>query len=153
MADFGGPQAYTTWDGEPVSRERPHGAMIVVASQTTLCRWFLLLHRAHRGPDYDGDWGWTPPSGSRKPGEDVTTCARRELQEEVGLVASPSPVIVVDADWAVFVLDLPWPAAITVDGLEHDRFEWVTYADAQRRLRPDVLAASFRAACDAADWR
>jgi 8-oxo-dGTP pyrophosphatase MutT (NUDIX family) len=104
------------------------------------------------GPDYDGDWAWTPPSGSRKPGEDVTACAGRELREEAGLDASPSPVIVSDADWAVFVLDLPWPAAITVDGLEHDRFEWVTQADAQRRLRPDVVAASFSAACDATGW-
>src|SRR5262249_47711156 len=25
MADFGGPQEFTTWDGEPVSRDRPHG--------------------------------------------------------------------------------------------------------------------------------
>jgi hypothetical protein len=25
VPDFGGAQEFTTWDGEPVSRERPHG--------------------------------------------------------------------------------------------------------------------------------
>ena len=32
--DFGGRVPYTTWDGEPISREPPHGATIVVASRT-----------------------------------------------------------------------------------------------------------------------
>jgi 8-oxo-dGTP pyrophosphatase MutT (NUDIX family) len=153
MADFGGTQAYTTWDGEPVSRERPHGAMIVVASEAPDSRRFLVLHRAHRGRDYDGDWAWTPPSGSRKPGEQVTACARRELREEAGLDANPRPVIVSDVDWALFVLEVPWPTAITVDGLEHDRFEWLSYAESRRRMRPDAQAASFLAACDVTGWR
>jgi Transmembrane secretion effector len=33
VADFGGAQEFTTWDGEPVSRERPHQATVVVASR------------------------------------------------------------------------------------------------------------------------
>ena len=33
VADFAGEQEFTTWDGEPVSRERPHGATVVVASR------------------------------------------------------------------------------------------------------------------------
>lgn len=32
LTDFGGGE-FTTWDGEPVSRVRPYGATVVVASQ------------------------------------------------------------------------------------------------------------------------
>lgn len=60
-------------------------------------------------------------------------CAVRELHEETGLLASPRPVLTGDTDWAVFALEVPWGTAIAVDGTEHDRFEWVTYADARRR--------------------
>jgi hypothetical protein len=99
MADFGGAAEFTTWDGEPVSRERPHGATIVVASRAPQGWRYVLLHRAHRGPDWAGDWAWTPPAGSRKPGEDVTACAVRELEEETGLRACPVPVLAGDAGW------------------------------------------------------
>jgi hypothetical protein len=34
MTDFGGVEEYTTWDGEPVSREPPHGATVVVAARS-----------------------------------------------------------------------------------------------------------------------
>ena len=47
--------------------------MIVVASRAPDGWRYVLLHRAHHGPEWDGDWAWTPPSGSRKPGEDVGT--------------------------------------------------------------------------------
>lgn len=149
MADFGGPEPFTTWDGEPVSRDRPHGATIVVASRSPAGWRYLLLHRAHRGPAWDGDWAWTPPAGSRKPGEAVTACAVRELREETGLVASPRPVITEDIDWAVFALEVPWGTEVAVDGTEHDRFEWVTVAEVLRRSRPAVVSKSFRTACAA----
>ena len=33
---------------------------------------FLLLHRvAPGGPDYEGEWAWTPPAGARQPREDL----------------------------------------------------------------------------------
>jgi ADP-ribose pyrophosphatase len=35
-----------------------------------------------------GRWAWELPAGSLKPGEDVTAAARRECQEEIGLIAS-----------------------------------------------------------------
>jgi hypothetical protein len=57
VTDFGGSQEFTTWDGEPISHERPHGATIVVASRSPHGWRYLLLHRAHHGPDYDGDMG------------------------------------------------------------------------------------------------
>jgi 8-oxo-dGTP pyrophosphatase MutT (NUDIX family) len=107
VTDVGGVGEFTTWDGEPISRERPHGATIVVASRTRQGWRYLLLHRAHDGPDYDGDWAWTPPSGCRKPGEEITACAIRELGEETGLRERPWPVRVGDVDWAVFALEVP----------------------------------------------
>jgi 8-oxo-dGTP pyrophosphatase MutT (NUDIX family) len=153
MAYFGGTEEYTTWDGEPVSRERPHGATVVVAARSPEGWRYVLLHRGHHGPDFEDDWAWTPPSGSRKPGEDVAACAARELREETGLVAGPQSVLTSDTDWAVFALEVPWGTAIAVDGTEHDRFEWVTYADALDRCRPAVLATTFVTACQALGFR
>jgi 8-oxo-dGTP pyrophosphatase MutT (NUDIX family) len=152
VTDFGGLREFTTWDGEPISRERPHGATIVVASRSPLGWRYLLLHRAYHGPDYDGDWAWTPPSGSRKPGEEVTACAIRELREESGLRERPSAVAANDVDWAIFALEIPCGTPITVDGTEHDRLEWVTYADARLRCKPAALIASFTAACEASGF-
>lgn len=114
---------------------------------------YLLLHRAHHGPAWDGDWAWTPPAGSRKPGEDVTACAIRELYEETGLRGSPRPVAGSGADWAVFALEVPWGTVAAVDGTEHDRLEWVSYEEARRRCRPAALAESFTTACDASGFR
>src|SRR5215467_11964263 len=107
--DFGGGEGqFTTWDGEPISREPPHGATVVVASRAPGGWRYVLLHRAHRGPAWEGDWAWTPPSGSRKPGEEVAACAARELREETGLRAAPRPVAVDGVDRAVFSLEIPW---------------------------------------------
>ena len=149
MTHFGGAEEFTTWDGEPVSREKPHGAAIVVAARSPAGWRYVLLHRGHFGPDWEDDWAWTPPSGSRKPGEDVGACAVRELCEETGLRADPRAVLTAGADWAVFALEVPWGTAVTVDGAEHDRFEWVTYAEACRRCRPAVVVAAFVLACEA----
>jgi hypothetical protein len=80
VGDFGGPEEFTTRAGEPVSRDRPHGVTIVVASRAPQGWRYLLLHRAHHGLGWEGDWAWTPRTGSRKPGEDVTACAIRELR-------------------------------------------------------------------------
>ena len=153
MADFGGTEEFTTWDGEPVSREPPHGATVVVASSTPQGWRYVLLHRGRRDPAWEGDWAWTPPAGSRKPGEEVLACAARELAEETGLRATPQPVLTGNVGWAVFALEVPWGTAIQVDGAEHDRFEWVSYAEALGRIRPTVVVQAFTLACDAAGFR
>jgi len=76
----------------------------------------------------------------------------RELHEEVGWHASPRPVVTHDVDWAVFALEVPWGTQVVVDGEEHDRFEWVSFAEARRRCRPAELATSFLAACEASGF-
>jgi 8-oxo-dGTP pyrophosphatase MutT (NUDIX family) len=147
VADFGGAQEFTTWDGEPVSRERPYGATVVVAALAPQGWRYLLLHRMHDGgPAREGDWAWTPPTGSRKPGEDLSACVARELREEIGWEgARPEPVLTEAVDWAVFALEAPWGTDVVVDGEEHDRFEWVGFTEARRRCQPAVLGASFLA--------
>jgi 8-oxo-dGTP pyrophosphatase MutT (NUDIX family) len=53
---------------------------------------YLVLHRAHYGPDFAGAWAWGPPSGTRQPDEDVDQCAAREVFEETGLRLTLQPV-------------------------------------------------------------
>ena len=126
----------------------------MVASRAPEGWRYLLLHRAHHGgPAREGDWAWTPPTGSRKPGEDLPACVARELCEEIGLRTTARPVATDDVDWAVFALEVPWGTEVVVDGDEHDRFEWVSFAEACQRCRPAELAASFLTACEAAGFR
>lgn len=138
----GDPQ-WTTWDGKPISREEPHGVSIVVYRRAGDGYQFLLLHRAYNGPNYEGDWAWTPPSGARLPGEPPAACAARELREETGLSLTPRPTALGSPQWAVYLVELNADAPITLDA-EHDRFEWVSLADALRRCRPPVVAGALR---------
>jgi 8-oxo-dGTP pyrophosphatase MutT (NUDIX family)/RimJ/RimL family protein N-acetyltransferase len=141
-----------TWDGLPVASDEPHGASIVVrrAGPGGARHEYLLLHRAHRGPGYAGDWAWTPPAGSRLPGEPVLTAALRELAEESGLRARPADLRAIDlrGQWAVFALDVPAGTLARVDP-EHDRLDWVSLDEASRRCRPAVVADGLRRAAAA----
>ena len=69
----------------------------------------------------------------------MTACAVRELHEEIGLRACPLPVLIDDVDWAVYAPEVPWGIRVAVDGEEHDRLEWVSFAEARRRCRPAEL--------------
>jgi 8-oxo-dGTP pyrophosphatase MutT (NUDIX family) len=133
----------TTYDGEPIAQDPPHGAATVVTCQTPEGTRYLILHRAHQGPEFEGDWAWTPPSGCRKPGEDVTAGAVRELLEETGLRATPRAVLIEDTAWAVFHLEVAHETEITLDG-EHDRYAWVDYAEALRRCGPETVRDNLR---------
>ncbi len=106
-------------------------------------REWLILHRAHKGPHYEGEWAWTPPSGLREVGEDAASCARRELREEIGLDLDVR-ALVVDSDWALFSAEAPGDAAIALN-FEHDRYEWVTEHEAERRCLPAKVGSAFRA--------
>ena len=133
----------TTWDGRPVSPEPPHGASIVVYRRARDGYEYLILHRAHNGPDYEGDWAWTPPSGARLPGEPLAACAARELKEETGLFLTPRATELGSAEWAVYAVEVDADAPITLDA-EHDRFQWIPLAEALQRCRPPVVAEALR---------
>lgn len=134
--DYGGKRPHTTWDGLPVSEEPPHGCSVVVFRHLGDEVQLLMLHRHHNGADYEGDWAWTTPAGSRLPGEPVDDCAQRELFEETGLALSIHPTSCGSSDWPVYWAEAPHDAAIIAD-LEHDRHEWLPPDEALRRCLPE----------------
>lgn len=137
--------AQTTYDGLPVSPEPPFGATIVVHRQGAGGPELLLLHRAALGSDFEGDWAWTPPAGARLPDESADDCARRELLEETGLAVAIRRTEHGSGDWLVYVAQVPADVQVVLDG-EHDRFEWVSLAQALVRCRPVRVAADIDAA-------
>jgi len=139
-----------TWDGLPIAADEPHGAAVVVRRLAAAAEHeYLILHRAHHGPGYEGDWAWTPPSGSRQPGESVLGAALRELTEESGLGAAPAELAALDLSgrWVRFRLDVPAGSQARVDP-EHDRFEWLPAPEAIARCRPAAVADGIAMAQD-----
>lgn len=133
----------TTWDGLPIAPEAPYGASVVVYRRVGDDLELLLLHRAHNGPDYAGDWAWTPPAGARLPGEEVAVCAARELYEEAGLELIMNR-IEHGADWACYLAEAADDDSVILHDPEHDRFEWVSPDEALRRVRPAAPLATLR---------
>jgi 8-oxo-dGTP pyrophosphatase MutT (NUDIX family)/RimJ/RimL family protein N-acetyltransferase len=138
-----------TWDGQPIAREDPRGCAVLVRRRTPEGGVeTLLLHRAHHGPDYEGDWAWTSPAGARMPGEPVNSAALRELAEEAGITGFPLAPHDLSTPWARFTVDVPDDLEIVLVDPEHDRFEWVTVEEAQRRARPQAVADGFARLAD-----
>jgi ADP-ribose pyrophosphatase YjhB (NUDIX family) len=133
----------TTYDGVPIADEPPFGASIVVYRRTPSGLEFLMLHRAHHGADFEGDWAWTPPAGSRQPGEPIEVCARRELHEEVRLELSITACDHDAKEWAVYFAEAPADAEVILDA-EHDRFVWIGLNDAVARCSPPLVGAQLR---------
>jgi 8-oxo-dGTP pyrophosphatase MutT (NUDIX family) len=138
------PMIETTWDGLPVARERPYGVSILVWRRARGGREWLVLHRAHHGPDYAGDWAWTPPAGARLPGETALACAARELREETGLSLPLAETGLGSDEWLLFAAEAPPDAQIRLDD-EHDRYEWLSLENAAARCFPPLVGESFRA--------
>lgn len=137
-----------TWNGLPVAPEEPHGSSVVLRRPGADGRAeYLILHRAHGGRDYEGDWAWTPPSGSRQPGEPVLAAALRELAEETGLAVPAADLRALDlgGSWAAFGLDVPSLTPVRLDA-EHDRLDWLSTAAAIARCRPDAVSDGIRLA-------
>jgi len=132
-----------TWDGLPVSRDPPYGATIVVYRRQGGRVVYLILHRAHHGPAYEGDWAWGPPAGARLPGEPVEACARRELREETGLRLPLARVSDPGETWQVYMAEAPRDAEVRLSP-EHDRYAWLAADAAAARCRPPLVAAQIR---------
>ena len=128
-----------TWDGRPVSPEPPYGATVVVYQRGVEGIEFLVLHRAHKDADYEGEWAWTPPSGARYPGEPIEGCAMRELREETGLELSLGRTGYGNREWYVYVAEAE-PSDEVRLGEEHDRYEWVVVEGAVRRCLPERVS-------------
>ena len=128
-----------TWDGQPAARDDPIAVTVIVRRGDEL----LVLHRAHEGPDYAGDWAWGPPAGARHPGEDVLACARRELREETGLELDLEQREAPDGVVAVYVAEAP-PDAEVVLSDEHDAYRWVALDEAIALCRPKRVADQLR---------
>jgi 8-oxo-dGTP pyrophosphatase MutT (NUDIX family) len=132
-----------TWDGLPVAQERPYASCVVVWREATAGREFLVLHRAHFGPDFAGDWAWTPPSGARQPGPDAA--AARELPEETGLDLPLTQVESANPDAALYVAEAPSNAGVVLDA-EHDSHRWLPLEAAAGLCLPATVADELRAA-------
>lgn len=137
-----------TWDGQEIAPEAPFGAMVVVYRRGASGMEYLLLHRAHQGPDFEGDWAWTPPSGARLPGESIDACARRELYEEAGTRAEPVLLSAKSTEWVVYAAQVQPDTPVTLHDHEHDRYEWLPPKEALRRSRPEQVAASLGVAIE-----
>lgn len=133
----------TTWDGLPIAPDDPRGATIVVRRTDGAV---LLLHRAHRGPDFEGDWAWTPPAGSRQPDEPILPAALRELAEEAGIEGVPLEPVDLSGTWALFAASVRPDAVVTLVDPEHDRFAWVRPEEAYERVLPAVVSDGMRRA-------
>jgi 8-oxo-dGTP pyrophosphatase MutT (NUDIX family) len=134
-----------TWDGLPISDEKPHGASVIVWRQGGSAREFVILHRRHAGGiDFEGDWAWTPPSGARFPGEALEDAARRELLEEAGLDLPFELSGVGSDDWAVFVAEAPPHALVALDD-EHDRYVWLPAPEAAEKCLPPLVGRTLLA--------
>lgn len=129
-----------TWDGKPVATTSPRGAMIVVVRQATAQIEYLLLHRAQNGPEHEGDWAWTPPSGARYPGESIEACARRELKEETGLEAPIDLALGGNSDWFIYLCEVSCSARVRLHDQEHDRYAWMKRSQAESRCKPSQVA-------------
>jgi 8-oxo-dGTP pyrophosphatase MutT (NUDIX family) len=125
--------------------EKPFGCSVVVWRAGHRGREYLILHRrTPLGPDYEGEWAWTPPSGARNPGENPHDAAARELLEETGLQLEVAPTGVGGDQWAVYVAEVSTEADIVLND-EHDRFRWVPAAEAGRLCLPATVGKSISA--------
>jgi 8-oxo-dGTP pyrophosphatase MutT (NUDIX family) len=137
-----------TWDGIPVAREPPYASCVVVWREGAAGREFLVLHRAHFGPDFAGDWAWTPPSGARRTGESPDAAAARELREETGLDLPLARIESRDPDLALYVAEAPHGSAVVVDA-DHDAHRWLPLEAAAELCLPAMVAEGLRTAATA----
>jgi 8-oxo-dGTP pyrophosphatase MutT (NUDIX family) len=124
--------------------EKPYGCSVIVWRAGVKGREYLILHRrTARGPEYEGNWAWTPPSGARDPGEDADATAKRELREETGLDLPIAHSDIGDEEWLVYTAEAPQDGEVVLNE-EHDRFRWVSADEAERLCLPAMVGLSIR---------
>ncbi|HVE94453.1 MAG TPA: NUDIX hydrolase [Acidimicrobiales bacterium] len=130
------PQLPMKWDGLFLSPVPPWGASVVVRRAGPDGRSRVLIVQRDRRASGQ----WTPPCATRLPGEDMAACARRALDEIVGL----SLPIVADRDlqpgWGTFVARAGEGTEIRL-GPGFDAFDWVEPEEARRRCAAGSAAA------------
>jgi len=108
-------------------------------------RYLVCLRPAHKR--HGGLWEF--PGGKVEPGETLEEAARRELEEELGVLASrvSDPVYAVQDPGSQFLIEF---APVIISGRprahEHDSLQWATVPE----LRKLELAPSD--ACFVRDW-
>ena len=133
----------------------PRGATVVVWRRRGYELEVLVLHRAagHESSVAEPDWGWSPPSEARRPGEYVGFTALRALREQTGLelkltLAEASARGGV-TDWPVFTAEDSAAATVRLDA-GHDRYAWVPLDQGLLRCVPAAIADQLRLALAAA---
>jgi 8-oxo-dGTP pyrophosphatase MutT (NUDIX family) len=103
---------------------------------------WLVLHRAHLGAEFAGDWAWGSPGGGCGGGENFEDCARRELREETGLdavcVRTPCGEVAsrtLGADVVLFHAEVSQDAVVVLSW-EHDAYRWLPLGDARALCLP-----------------
>ena len=118
------------------------GAAVIVYRGNDEDLEFLILHRAHSGPDFEGDWAWGPPSGHRQEQEDAIECAERELFEETKLVLDLRETDLGPERFKVYVARAS-DKDIVVLSDEHDCYEWADLKTVLSRCKPERVASNF----------
>ncbi|HEU4520967.1 MAG TPA: lipoyl(octanoyl) transferase LipB [Thermoanaerobaculia bacterium] len=108
----------------------------------------LLLHRRPERGDF-----WQPITGSMEHGESPIDTARREIREETGIDAEPSPLdltqsFMIESQFLSAIHPAPIIASevgfratidsnrpIVLDPAEHDEYGWFTFGEAYEKIR------------------
>ncbi|MBD3861251.1 MULTISPECIES: NUDIX domain-containing protein [Bacillus] len=126
-----------------MSKVPPFGAAIIIYKLEKNIPYFLILHRKHKGIDYEGRWAWGPPAGARFPGEEIEVCMKRELFEETGLQVDCKELIIAEKSWSLYYGEVDNDVTISLSE-EHDRFLWVDFDEAISRCSPEIVKDQIR---------
>jgi hypothetical protein len=137
---------FTTWDGEAVASEPPHGASIIVYRKAGRGYEFLLvLHHGQDGPEFSGDWALTPPSWARYSGESIEDRPKRELRGETGLSLPMKRTDLGSAEWVIYMAECSPSDRVHLSG-DRDRSVWLPAPQAIARCQPKMVGDSIEAA-------